>query len=55
MKVTEQEIKESIDSSSSMREAGSKLPINFKTFIKYAKAFDLYSPNQSGRGVSKPR
>lgn len=55
MKVTEQEIKAAIDSSSSMREAGSKLPINFKTFIKYAKSFDLYSPNQSGRGVSKPR
>lgn len=55
MKVTEKEIIEAIESSQSMREAGSKLPINFKTFVKYAKALNVYFPNQSGKDITKPK
>lgn len=37
-----------------MREAASKLPINFKTFRTYCKRLNLYVPNQSGKGIRKP-
>ena len=35
MKVTKEELLAAIEGSSSMSEAGAKLPINFKTFITY--------------------
>lgn len=46
---------EAINSSKSMREAGSKVNINFKTFCKYAKMFGVFRPNVSGKGISKKR
>lgn len=55
MKVTQLEIQEAIEHSSSMREAASKLPINFKTFRTYANKLGLYKPNPSGKGTNKPR
>ena len=54
-KVTKEQIIEAINSSSSMAEAGSKLPMNQKTFAKYAKLYGLYSPNPSGKGIKKHR
>ena len=55
MKVTKEELLAAIEGSSSMSEAGAKLPINFKTFITYAKRLNVYTTNQSGRGISKPQ
>ena len=52
-KVTKEDIIEAISSSLSMAEAGSKLPMNQKTFTKYAKIYGVYIPNQSGKGISK--
>lgn len=48
-------IKEAINSSNSMMEAASKTNLNFKTFFKYAKQLGLFTPNQSGKGISKPK
>lgn len=47
-------IEKSIKNSLSMREAASKTKLNFKTFAKYAKLLNLYSPNPSGKGIKKP-
>lgn len=55
MKVSKKEIEDAIKSSQSMAEAGSKLPINHKTFIKYAKELGLYEPNKAGKGIKKFR
>lgn len=48
-----EDIELAINSSLSMREAGSKLNMNFKTFVKYAKLLGLYKPNMSGKGIKK--
>lgn len=53
MKITIDQLKEVLNSSLSMAEAASKLPINFKTFRTYCKKHDLYLTNQSGKGISK--
>lgn len=55
MKLTEQQIREAIETSQSMREAASRFPINFKTFRSYAQKLGIYTPNQSGIGIHKPR
>lgn len=55
MKVSIEQLREAVNSSQSMREAASKLPINFKTFRKYAKELGIYKTNQSGQGTSKPQ
>ncbi len=46
-------IKEAVESSKSMAEAGTKVGINFKTFKKYAKEFGLFVPNQKCVGIKK--
>lgn len=46
-------IEEVIINSFSMREAASKTKLNFKTFRKYAILFNLYKPNQPGKGGNK--
>ncbi len=55
MKITLLELQDAISSSKSMREAASKLPINFKTFRTYAKSHSLYITNPGGKGLSKPK
>jgi len=39
--------------SNSMSEACSKLGIHLGTFTKYAKIYECYKPNQSGKGINK--
>lgn len=41
------------NTSESMAHACSILGLNFTTFIKYAKLFNCYKPNQSGKGIKK--
>lgn len=55
MKISEQSIYDAIANSNSMREAASKLPINFKTFRTYAVKLGVYDTNPSGKGLSKPK
>lgn len=42
------------DESISMAQACSKLNMHFNTFKRYALKFDCYTPNQGGKGMSKP-
>lgn len=53
--ITKDMILEVINSSKSMREASTKLNCHFNTFKKYAIEYDLYKPNQSGKGILKPK
>ena len=46
-------IEKAVASSKSMMEASSKTKMNFKTFFKYAKQLNLFTPNQSGKGINK--
>ena len=46
-------IQSAIMGSNSMTEACKKVGCSYNTFRKWAKAYDLWSPNQSGRGISK--
>lgn len=48
-------IREACETSSSMREAASKLPMNIKTFKRLAEELGVYSPNQAGKGVPAQR
>lgn len=38
----------------SMRAAAASLGMKYHTFVKYAKLYDVFQPNQSGRGIPKP-
>lgn len=55
MKVSLNELRLAIESSTSMTQAATKLGIQFGTLKKYAIANDLYETNQGGRGTSKNR
>lgn len=39
--------------SESMSSACRKLNMHFNTFLRYAKKFECYNPNQSGKGIHK--
>jgi 5-methylcytosine-specific restriction endonuclease McrA len=54
MKNNDDEIVEACKSSFSMAEAASKVGIHFNTFRRKAIKLGVYSPNQSGKGISKP-
>lgn len=54
MKVTDNQIREAISQSSTMREAATRLEINFTSFAVRAKKLGLYLPNQGRRGVKRP-
>lgn len=47
------EIKEAVDSSSTMSEAANKLNMSFSTFKRKAIKFDLYKPNQGRKGIKR--
>ena len=53
MALTQEQIHQAVESSSSMGEAASKCDVHYVTFKKYAIQFDLWNPNQSGKGISK--
>ena len=46
-------IEQAILQSSSMTSACEKVGCSYNTFKKWAKAYDLWKPNQSGKGISK--
>lgn len=50
----EQQIVQAVDSSHSMAEAASKLPMNKKTFTFHAKRLGIYAPNPGLKGMKKP-
>lgn len=58
-KNNEKKIKElieiSIKNADSMAHAARIIDLNYKTFRKYAIKFGLFSPNPSGKGMSKPK
>jgi hypothetical protein len=53
--VSKNQVEEAIISTSSMRAASIKLNLHYNTFIRYAKKYDLYNPNQGLKGKSKPK
>jgi 5-methylcytosine-specific restriction endonuclease McrA len=59
MAYNEEEIRpmvtEAAKNSKSMRAASRKTPMNYKTFLKYAKKFDVFEPNKAGKNIEKPR
>jgi hypothetical protein len=53
--LTINEIKWAINQTKSMTQASLLLHCSYNTFKKYAKIYDLWEPNQSGRGIRKPK
>lgn len=53
VKVTYDQIKEAVDSTNSMSEAAVKLNLHYATFVRNAKKFGLFKPNQGGKGATK--
>ena len=52
--ISKQEIISACKSSLSMNEAAAKTGLHFNTFKRYAVQFGVYTPNQGGKGKSKP-
>lgn len=50
----EEQIREAGISTNSASAAAAKLGIKIDTYRKYAKKYECYNTNQSGRGISKP-
>ena len=48
-------ILEACNNSNSMSAAASKLPMNYKTFKRLAVEIGVFDPNQSGKGMTKPK
>ena len=48
-------IKSAVQSTPSMFQASKVVGCDFKTFRKWAKIYDLWFPNQAGKGISKKR
>ena len=48
-------IKQAVQTTPSMFQASKVVGCDFKTFRKWAKIYDLWFPNQSGKGISKKR
>ena len=55
MKKTKEELEEAINTSLSMSQAADKLGLAFSTFKTYAKKYNLYTPNQCGKGLVKSK
>ena len=49
------EIKWAVNQTLSMTQASLLLHCSYNTFKKYAKRYDLWNPNQCGRGIRKPK
>lgn len=54
-KVTNEQIIESAKNNQTMAQAAAELGIHFNTFKYRATKLGVYVPNQSGKGISKPR
>ena len=48
-------IKQAVQTTPSMFQASKVVGCDFKTFRKWAKIYDLWFPNQAGKGISKKR
>lgn len=48
-------IKQAVTNTPSMRQACILVGCDFKTFRKWAKLYNLWNPNQSGKGIPKKR
>ena len=55
VKVSDSEVMDAVNSSITMAEAAAKLGVHFNTFARLAKKLNVYSPNPSGKGKSKPK
>ena len=53
--LTEGRIKWAVSQSKSMTQASKIIGCSYTTFKKYAKLYDLWHPNQPGRGIPKRR
>jgi hypothetical protein len=51
--ITKESVELVCNNSLTMAEAARKLEVHFNTFIRYAKKFGCYFPNQSGKGTHK--
>ncbi len=51
--ITEELVIETCKNSLTMAEAARKLDLHYNTFIRYAKKFGCYIPNQGGKGTVK--
>lgn len=52
--VTKEKINEAIVKAQSMKHAAEILDVTYSSFIRYAKKYDLYTPNQGLKGAVKP-
>lgn len=52
--ISREEIEKAVAITSSAREASILLNVTYTSFIRYAKKFGLYKPNQGGKGTAKP-
>lgn len=50
---TKEQIEEAINNTKSMAKAAKELGVCYATFKKYADEYNLFSPNQSGKGLIK--
>ena len=53
-KISDDEIVQAIHDSKTMRQASSKLSMNFNTFKRRAVSLGIYNPNPGGKGTNKP-
>ncbi len=53
--LTYNQVKWAVHETQSMRQASILSRVSYNTFKKYAKQYGLFSTNQPGRGISKPK
>jgi hypothetical protein len=55
IKINDREIIKACEEEITMARASSKVGLHYNTFIRHAKRLGVYKPNQSGKGVPKPK
>ena len=55
IKINDREIIKACEEEITMARAASKVGLHYNTFIRHAKRLGVYKPNQSGKGVPKPK
>ncbi len=55
IKISDERIKKVSNESVTMARAAAKLGIHYNTFKKHAVRLNVFKPNPSGKGISKPR
>jgi len=54
LNISQIQIQEAISKTKSMSAAAAFLKVRYSTFKRYAERYDLWQPNQGGRGTNKP-